>query len=119
MKCYGLGLALNTWKVVALTQHFRKLEVDHLEKSYATYAPHPPLLLRRGSCRFRSFSLDRQQPRTNADGILSLLRGLEPCRVYWALAAISLVQIWPIRFGPSGACCLSVLCRMTFPPLTS
>ena len=36
MKCYGLGLALNTWKVVALTEHFRKLEMDHLEKSYAT-----------------------------------------------------------------------------------
>lgn len=34
MKCYGLGLALNTWKVVALTEHFRKLEMDHLEKSY-------------------------------------------------------------------------------------
>lgn len=39
MKCYGLGLALNTWKVVALTEHFRKLEMDHLEKSYATCAP--------------------------------------------------------------------------------
>lgn len=35
MKCYGLGLGLNTFKMVALTEHFRKLELPHLLNAYS------------------------------------------------------------------------------------
>ena len=38
MKCYGLGLGLNTFKMVALTEHFRKLELPHLLNAYTRHA---------------------------------------------------------------------------------
>jgi trehalose 6-phosphate synthase/phosphatase len=38
MKCYGLGLGLNTFKMVALTEHFRKLELPHLLNAYTRRA---------------------------------------------------------------------------------
>lgn len=47
MKCYGLGLGLNTFKMVALTEHFRKLELPHLLNAYTRcerrlhVTPHP------------------------------------------------------------------------------
>ena len=38
MKCYGLGLGLNTFKMVALTEHFRKLELPQLLNAYTRCA---------------------------------------------------------------------------------
>ena len=38
MKCYGLGLGLDTFRMVALDANFRKLEEGHVTTSYATSA---------------------------------------------------------------------------------
>ena len=35
MRCYKLGLGLDTFRMVALTKHFRKLESHVLQAAYA------------------------------------------------------------------------------------
>ena len=37
MKCYGLGLGLDSFKMVALTENFRKLEPLALLNAYSRY----------------------------------------------------------------------------------
>ena len=39
MKCYGLGLGLDSFKMVALTENFRKLEPAALLNAYNRCAP--------------------------------------------------------------------------------
>ena len=40
MKCYGLGLGLDTFRMVALTEHFRRLDAISLMSAYQRSAPH-------------------------------------------------------------------------------
>ena len=39
MKCYGLGLGLDTFRMVALTEHFRRLDAISLMSAYQRSAP--------------------------------------------------------------------------------
>lgn len=40
MRCYKLGLGLDTFRCVALTKHFAKLEAHVLQAAYARWAGH-------------------------------------------------------------------------------
>lgn len=40
MKCYGLGLGLDTFRMVALTEHFRRLDAVSLMSAYQRSATH-------------------------------------------------------------------------------
>ena len=39
LRCYGLGLGLDTFRMVALTQHFRKLDNNVLMAAYSRSTP--------------------------------------------------------------------------------
>ena len=41
MKCYALGLGLDTFRMVALTQNFRRLDVGVLMNAFKRWAPSP------------------------------------------------------------------------------
>ena len=38
MKCYGLGLGLNTFRIVALGENFRKLDPISVTHTYSRFA---------------------------------------------------------------------------------